>query len=312
MMTMESIKLTWASITPQKGQVIARRADPTHPLDFFIGYDEDGAMQLTLVTDVLPDLPPSSQQVQVRPINRKDGKQAVCFSLVNSSLKDTFISLCWDIIDSSRTAENKTVGVEQAVRRFAKWLILLAKGKNAKLSDSAAKGLLGELSVLRDLCIPIYGGAHAVTGWIGPLHADRDFEYEDTWYEVKALSSGSDTVSISSFDQLDIDEPGTLAIVRIDKTADSDSDAISLKSVISDIDTLLAEDSNALSTFHVRLVLCGYSESEEPAEVKYHLYGYEKYKVLDNFPRIRSSMLPKGIEKGEYTLNIPQLAAWAL
>lgn len=310
MISMATIERTWTAITPQKGQTVVRRVDPAHPVDFFIGYDETCAMQLLLLADEQPDLPPSSQQVLVRANPRKDGKYAVCFSLVNQSLKDTFISLCWDIVASTYGAETQKAGIEAAVNRFGKWLILMAKGRDSKLSDAVVRGMVGELAVLRDICIPKYGSPHSITGWIGPLHADRDFEYEDDWLEVKSASLSRETVSISSFDQLDIDRPGTLVLARIEKTADSDEEAISLKSMVQDIEELLGEDQDALSTFKVRLVLNGYDESDERADELFHLYGYEKYCVYDDFPRIRKSKLTNEINNGEYTLSIAALSPW--
>ena len=312
MISMATIETTWAAITPQKGQNVVRRVDPVHPVDFFIGYDETCAMQLILLADEQPELPPSSQQVLVRSNPRKDGKFAICFSLVNQSLKDTFISLCWDIIASTYGTKTRKAGVESAVNRFGKWLILMAKGRDSKLSDAVVRGMIGELAVLRDIGIPKYGSAHSITGWIGPLHADRDFEYEDDWFEVKAVSPGRDTVSISSFDQLDIDRAGTLILARVEKTPDTDTDAISLNSLVHDIEELFGDDQDALSTFKVRLVLNGYDESDERADETFHLHGYEKYRVYGDFPRIRKSKLTSEIAKGEYTLSIPALIPWQM
>lgn len=312
MISMATIETTWAAITPQKGQNVVRRVDPVHPVDFFIGYDETCAMQLILLADEQPELPPSSQQVLVRSNPRKDGKFAICFSLVNQSLKDTFISLCWDIIASTYGTKTRKAGVESAVNRFGKWLILMAKGRDSKLSDAVVRGMIGELAVLRDIGIPKYGSPHSITGWIGPLHADRDFEYEDDWFEVKAVSPGRDTVSISSFDQLDIDRAGTLILARVEKTPDTDTDAISLNSLVHDIEELLGNDQDALSTFKVRLVLNGYDESDERADETFHLNGYEKYRVYGDFPRIRKSKLTSEITKGEYTLSIPALIPWQM
>ena len=312
MISMTTIDSKWAAITPQKGKTVVRRVDPAHPVDFFIGYDETCAMQLVLLADEQPELPPSSQQVLVRSNPRKDGKYAVCFSLVNQSLKDTFISLCWDIVASTYGAETQKAGIESAVNRFGKWLILMAKGRDSKLSDAVVRGMVGELAVLRDICIPKYGSPHSITGWIDPLHADRDFEYEDNWFEVKTASLSRDMVSISSFDQLDIERPGTLVLARIEKTPDTDAEAISLNSLVRDIEELLGEDQDALSTFRVRLVLNGYDESDEKADELFHLHGYEKYRVYDDFPRIRKSKLTSEINNGEYTLSIAALAPWQI
>ena len=119
-------------------------------------------------------------------------------------------------------------------------------------------------------------------------------------------------VSISSFDQLDIERPGTLVLARIEKTPNTDAEGISLNSLVRDVEELLREDQDALSTFRVRLVLNGYDESDEKADELFHLHGYEKYRVYDDFPRIRKSKLTSEINNGEYTLSIAALAPWQI
>ena len=310
MISMEKIDRTWAEIVPAKGQSIARRADSAHPLDFFIGYNENQNMQLMLLSDRDIPLPDSSRQILVCSNQRSDGRYAICFILTNSSLRATFISLCWDIMASTYTASDKVSGNLAAVRRFSGWLIMLAKGKGQGLSEAQAKGLLGELLVLQQCCIPAYGFSKAVCGWLGPLYADRDFEFEDSWYEVKAVSASSETISISSFDQLDIEQAGQIVVCRLDKTSAADGNSISLNKIISEICKANADSSSALSTFNLRLMLAGYSDHDPHAEDAYHFSGFEYYNVTDTFPRIRKSELPKGIDGGEYKLTIAELAPW--
>ena len=59
MISMATIDTTWAAIVPQKGKSVVRRVDPSHPVDFFIGYDENGAMQMVLLAEkgVIPSSP---------------------------------------------------------------------------------------------------------------------------------------------------------------------------------------------------------------------------------------------------------------
>lgn len=310
MISTEKIKAVWSAITPQPGSSIARRADPAHPLDLFIGFDEKACMQMMLLTDAAAELPGSSQQVTVACNQRSDGQFAICFTLVNPALKETFVSLCWDIMESSRRALDKRSGIQLAIKCFSMWQLLFASGSNSKLSDLVVRGLIGELSVLKNICIPAYGSAHSVTGWIGPLHADRDFEYESKWIEVKTAPLNKDSISISSFDQLDIDKPGNLIICILEKTSASDPQAITLNSLVHAIDSLLHEDDYALSLFHVRLTLNGYKDSDEAANDTYVVCGFESYQVENDFPRIRRSELPDGIAGGEYILSIPAIQTW--
>ena len=310
MISMEKIKAVWSAITPQQGSSIARRADPEHLLDLFIGFDENTCMQMMLLTDVPAELPKSSQQVAVGCNQRSDGQFAICFTLVNPAFKDTFISLCWDIMESSRNVPDKHSGIQLAIKCFSMWQLLFASGSNSKMSDLVVRGLIGELSVLKNICIPAYGNARAVTGWIGSLHADRDFEYENKWIEVKTAPLHKDSISISSFDQLDIDQPGDLIICRLEKGSASDLQSFTLNSIVHSIDDLLREDEYALALFHVRLTLNGYKESDEAAKDTYVVCGLETYQVSDGFPRIRRSKLPGGIAGGEYILSIPAIQVW--
>lgn len=312
MILMEKINSIWSEISPKKGSTIARRADPSHPLDFFIGYDETENMQLMLLAEELPDLPKSSQQVVVRANQRTDRQYAVCFTLTNPSLRETFISLCWDIMACTYHACSKKSGIVLAIKRFNMWQVLLAKGSENKMSDSAVRGLIGELTVLKDICIPKYGKNHAVTGWVGPLQADRDFEYEDSWLEVKTTSLSKDAVIISSFDQLDVDRCGSLIVCRLEKTSAHDPQSMTLNTLICTMEEALSDEDYALSTFRARLTLNGFDKSDERADEAFIIPGVETYSVDDNFPKIRRSQLPTAIGNGEYTLSISALQAWRI
>lgn len=310
MISMEKIKAVWSAITPQPGNSIARRADPTHPLDLFIGFDEKACMQMMLLTDVAAELPGSSQQVAVACNQRSDGQFAICFTLTNPALRETFVSLCWDIMESSRYAPDKRRGIQLVIKCFSMWQLLFASERRSRMSDLVVRGLIGELYVLKTFCVPAYGSAHSVTGWIGPLHADRDFEYENKWIEVKTAPLNKDSISISSFDQLDIDKPGDLIICRLENASASDPQAITLNSLVHTIDALLREDDYALSLFHVRLTLNGYKDSDESADGAYTVHSLEVYRVDDDFPRVRRCQIPEAIAGGEYILSIPAIQAW--
>ena len=310
MISMEKINFIWNEIHPERGNSIARRVDPNHPLDYFVGYDENSLMQLMLVTDSLPELPKSSQQIHVRGNLRGDGRYAICFSLTNTVLREIFILLCWDIMSCSYEVDSKLLGISMAIKRFCMWQILLAKSIESKISDSQIKGLMGELAVLRDVCIPKYDSSNALNGWIGPLQSDRDFEYEDTWYEVKAVSLSKETILISSFDQLDVLRPGCLIVCRLEKTSVSDPKAITLNTLIDQITNRLKDNGHASSIFLARLKLYGFDNEDNRADIPFIIHGFEIYRVSDDFPRLRRSEINSSICNGEYTLSIAAIQPW--
>ena len=195
MITKTELSTLWEAIIPQQGQTVGRRADPQHPLDFFITYDEIPNLQLILLTDYQLSLPCSSKQILVRGNKRADGRNAICFSLEDKKLKDQFVSLCWDIMDCSFEIHDRKAAAQSAIKRFKMWQKLFAETRNKKLSETEVKGLIGELSVLKEICVKKYGIKKAVSGWVGPLGADRDFVFEDMWYEAKYVSLSMDKES---------------------------------------------------------------------------------------------------------------------
>lgn len=310
MLTMTILDKLWLDIAPQEGDNIGRRVDPGHPLDFFVGYSDSGDMQLVLLSSSAPELPPSNQHILVTENQRKDGKYALCFVLESRNLRDLFLSLCWDLIDSSYEVRSKDEGVLSVIRRFRKWQMLFSAGIGVKMSESVMRGLIGELWVLNNICALKYGANTAVDGWMGPLKADRDFEYSDTWYEVKTTSLSKDTIYISSLDQLDTDRGGFLVVCRVEEAVATCTAAVSIQSLVTCIQDALATDSHSASVFKARLSLSGYTEEDESTHKKFCVGKCEQFCVKGDFPRLRRSQLEPQIVQGEYQLSVAALQPW--
>ena len=301
----------WASIIPGKNQTVGKRADVSHPLDFYATLDENQNMQLLLLTDFHPDLPASNKQIHVRGNIRQDGNYAICFSLINSSLRDQFLSLCWDLMDCTFAVQNKRNGVQKTLNRFRLWQKLFSEVGNRRLSEAQVKGLIGELSILQRICIPKYGAERALRGWIGPLGGDRDFEYEDQWFESKCISLSRDKVKISSFEQLDTECPGYLVITRAEKGAPEVNESVTLTELVHNVLALVGDDPVSKEVLKTRLMLYGFSEGEEYANEPYVIKQLEYYKVEPmSFPRLRRSEIHSAVTNGEYSLSIPALQQW--
>lgn len=309
MISIAELNQAWQNIVPHPGQSIGRRADETHPLDFFITYDENNNMQLLLLSDFLPSVPSSSQQIAVRVSQRGDGNYALCFSLADKSLRNQYVSLCWDIMDCTYEAKNKRKGIQDAVKRFRMWQKLFAEIKKKRLSDTEIKGLIGELCTLKYVVLAHCSQRVSVSGWIGVLGADRDFELADTWYESKAISLNKDTVTISSLDQLDTDIEGHLIIVRIERGSENTPGSFSLNSLVDEIRELLSDD-EARMIFDTRLASSNYDCRDPRAETAYVLHRIEAYTVDNEFPRVRRTEVSTAISNGTYNLSIPAIQDW--
>lgn len=309
MITMSELSDAWKAIIPHNGQSVGRRADEKHPLDFFITYDENRNMQMMLISEFLPSIPPSSQQIFVRANSRHDGKHALCFSLIDVNLREQFVSLCWDIMHCTVNVPSKTSGVKAAVKRFCMWQKLFAEEQKKKLSGAEVKGLIGELLALKNVILPIYSSQTAVAGWIGPIGADRDFEFSDTWYEAKAMALSKDTITISSVDQLDISTAGILLVLRIERVSPNSPECFTLNSLVNEVRNII-QDLDARIIFESRLSSSKYDPADPQADEPYFLHHIERYRVNDYFPRIRRCDLPTEISNCTYSLSISGLQKW--
>lgn len=309
MITRSDLKELWKLINPHQGKNVGRRADVEHPLDFFITLDEKSRKQLVLLTKYSLSIPVSSKEIDVRKNKRPDGKYAIGFSLIDEKLNDLFISLCWDLIDCTYDMQDKQRGSQAAVDRFRLWQKMFASNKENKLSESQRKGLFGELYVLKELCLPAYG-KRAVGGWVGPIGADRDFEYHDTWIESKYTSLSKAEVRISSLDQLDIDRGGFLIVCRAEEAGENAPDSISINELIRYILEYYNNDENVRTSFMNKLTLYGYRENDDSYDNRYRVSHLDYYEVDDTFPRLRRSAIDVAISNGNYTISLPAVEAW--
>ena len=154
-----------------------------------------------------------------------------------------------------------------------------------------------------------YSPRISAAGWIGPIGADRDFEFSDTWYETKAVSLSKDSVTISSADQLDAGTPGTLLILRIEKVSQNTPGCITLNTLIEEIQNDI-QDYEARVIFESRIASSGYNHEDPQADEPYFLHRIEHYKVSDDFPCIKRSNLPAAVSNCTYTLSISGLRKW--
>ena len=171
-----------------------KRVDDSHPLDLYVGKDELSRWTLLLMCDIKPKKISSSKMISAQIRKRDDGKWTVSLSLVQDGYGDMFMLFCGDIIESSRFIKNKDKGANFVIKRYLEWKEMLAASRNGLLTPAQIKGLLGEMYSLDKELIPHYGAEQAALSWTGPRAFHQDFIFNDTWCEVKTISSGKDEV----------------------------------------------------------------------------------------------------------------------
>lgn len=303
---MTDIKAAFAEMTEPDSY---RRVDADHILDLYYGLDTMGRYTFLLISSQAAKDIASSRLISISQGKRKDGTWALAFSLLDEKYCELFFLLCTDIIDSSRSLKNKSSGVRFVAARYRQWQQMLAASTANLLSRNEVKGLIGEMLYLRDYLFPAFGQELALKAWMGPDMADQDFVFTDTWSEVKATVSGAECVHISSVEQLDTAQPGTLAVLYLDTTSEMDEQHITINSIYHEILELLQDDDIRIQ-FSQKLFAARYYPREEYEEQCYRWSGIACYKVNEKFPCLRRADIPQSIVNVTYTLSLSAIAPW--
>ena len=302
---MTDIKILFESI---EGKDAVKRVDSIHPLDLYIGIDDIGRWNMVMICPSKPNHLSSSRMIVVESFPRKDGSWSVSFALIDNSYRDMFVLFCCDIIESSRSIKNKEKGTRFIIKRYEEWKKMLANSRGGLLSPEEVKGLLGEMFFLDTELMEHYEIDRAAMSWTGPKLAHQDFIIEDTWYEVKTISSGKDTVNISSVEQLDCLNVGYMIVVFADKTSLTNNKRLNLNEIYYKLLSKLSND-EAREIFSNMLLKYGYypRPEYEDEDYSFEIKGIQHYVVGDSFPCLRRNDLPTSIVKVEYSLSLPAI-----
>ncbi|MCR4611670.1 MAG: PD-(D/E)XK motif protein [Lachnospiraceae bacterium] len=306
-MKTDDLKEKWRQFRNQRGYL--QRVDPNHPMDFFIGISDKGYDELVLFTYIEPALIKSSKALEITKNRRKDGKWATQICSVDSDNQDIFARLCTDLLETSYVVMSERDGLELVTKRFLAWQKLFAS-LNTILSKSVLKGLVGELSFALDVLSYHFSWDEIMSAWQGPDGADRDYIFSNVWFEVKAVSTGKDKVTISSLNQLETEDNGFLVKIDVDESSSTDSRAVSVNDMINSVRGVLNGFPNASVLFEQKLVNIGYTGRIEYDDI-YFTHGTPTfYSVDDKFPKLVSSSVPVEIVGAEYDLSLVGIDPW--
>jgi hypothetical protein len=287
------------------------RADTGHPLDFWYARDFQGRYIFYL--DAKAEIPASGSLP--RPagveINAFDVGNSVCrlvLTLTDSAQIDIFRVLCADLMRATAdVVPNDGAGLAITLTRLRRWQELLKKARNGILSSSKIIGLIGELTLYKDILLPKLSAFDAANSWRGPYGDEQDFLLAGRIIEVKTQLSTSDQyLNISSEHQLDTSS-GSIVICHqtLDVPSSDAAPATSLNGLIQAIlDEFFALDIGARDIFESGLIEAGYILRPEYDRPFYLRNTRTFYEVRDTFPGIRPAILPQGVDRVRYRIGI--------
>lgn len=245
-------------------------------------------------------------------------RQGLIISLTRPSDADIFYRLCVSIIRAADIAEIEAQAVVSVLNHLERWQDFLSNARRRLLSSDEIRGLFAELTIIRTLVEEYHVPAvDAVAAWQGPLKKPQDFEFPAGAIEVKATGgSRASTVQISSEMQLQVGT-GSLFLVAVELfDSSADPSATSLNDLARGVEVLVGPA--AARTFRDRLAIAGYAELPDYDLPRFTTGRLEVYSVSDGFPSIRGSVLPAGISRVRYDLDlnaarvflVPRISIW--
>ncbi len=307
-MKTSDFKDRWEQFRNQKG--FFQRIDPNHPMDFFIGISERGYDELMLLTVQEPAQLKSSRFLEITKNQRpKDKKWATQICSLDIKNQDIFARLCIDLLESSQDAKTEQDGLGKVTRRFLAWQKLFAS-LNSGLPQHVLKGLVGELSFAKEVLSYHYSWDEIMMAWLGPDGADRDYIFPDKWFEIKAVATGKDKVSISSLNQLDTSDLGYLVKFDVDESSATDPNAISVSNMINSVREIMASYPNASHVFEQKLISLGYIDRPDYDNIYYSHKLPVYYLVNEQFPRLVPATVPAEVVGASYDLSLVGIDEW--
>jgi hypothetical protein len=230
----------------------------------------------------------------------------ITINLKNPTFREQFNDWTERFIEKIDSNDTSEILIEKFNNEI-KAIVLLGQ-KEKKLSVTSAKGLYGELLVLKShLDEEKYSQDQILEGWHRPAPANHDFDYKDYTLEVKTVSRSNTTFKVTSEDQLTAieEKPLNLQLYRIENVNKSQIDSLGL--LYNEITEKLQP--GLVNVFHIKCAedaFCEYLGPQHmPLDYKFTIIEDFLYVVDQNgFPRIRKDNLDLGISKVSYNLDI--------
>lgn len=300
-MTFNNLKEKWDSIPIVGNGFLELGLE--HPLNIQIGYSANFYKSFVVMdTGIIKDIP-STFAVKVLNVQLDNMLWVLEFRLVHPSFEDEFLRLCWDMIEYSAQDDNS---INALIHRYMTWQKLLQNENKNIMPFQKQKGLVGELLYLSKM-IDSIGIENAIDSWTGPDGSDQDFVFLDDWAEIKSVSLASETVHISSLQQLKQECRGHLIVYLLEITTVGD-DRVNLVKCVKEIKNKLGNNARYLDRFELKLYKYGYRKScENKYDSQFRYIEERTYIVDDDFPKLTVGNVEAEIVSCQYELSLAAL-----
>lgn len=289
--------------------------DPDLKLRLVCGTDQAGQPMFCSISNLKPGIPELSDAVDVTRTQRSiDGNWVLLLTLRVTKFTDVFVQLCAHIVDCVTEAQSESHGLSAFLTGVEDWRTLLQAGPSQRLSLESTRGLFGELWLGFWNLVPVHPAHHVMQAWNGPFGSDQDFQFTGgPLIEVKTIHSRARRIQISSENQLHRlpAEHMYLAVVSVDDALSNTSGATTVLELLDATEEFLEKAGVPQFELASRLAELRFDRSDEfyadtyflPTEVRY-------FEVRESFPRLEPNMLPHGVSRVSYSLDLTEMSAY--
>lgn len=280
---------------------LMHRWSKDHPLPVHV--TEGHLTAFMLITPARPPSVKQSKAVSVSVEEYSDGRWRLEFRLNDPRYYLMFKAFYEDVYESTWNVKLEDAA-ETFIEIYKKWKRAFST-EGLPLSKEEVQGLIGEMCFIDEVLLKKYNAKTVLDAWMLTQKGKQDFIFADSWYEVKSTHAGSNTITISSAEQLDCSTEGNLAVVKLKNTSVNDEKKVNLSTIISRLLSKF-DDCSCGEEFLMKIAELGLP-SEKYDDQVYEIVELEQYAVKDGFPCLKRSTLSPAIGLVQYELYLEQL-----
>jgi len=308
----------WKSIPrcEEKESVNGKRVDSEHPYGLYwaVGYDNSYLLLMTYNGKASPLRLPKLKGLEIfSQENSSPEKSQIFLKLIDPKYQDIFYRLCCDIIAATKNAQSNDEAVTIFVARTWRWHQFLKGERTKALSPEEQKGLIGELSVLKEFLLPLLNPRDAVNAWTGPSGSPKDFEIGRLAIESKVRRGAAKPfVAISSEHQLDTSSIECLLyVLEVFTAPEKACDGFTVSQLASELKQSLAEkDPVSAEQFEALLYEYGLNIDDDYSDYIWQIGKHYFFDIKEGFPRITSDKLLPGVVNVKYSISLSECSGY--
>ncbi|MDM1757674.1 PD-(D/E)XK motif protein [Acinetobacter sp. 256-1] len=234
---------------------------------------------------------------------------ALQFKLKDEKLLEYFDQFIQFVLRDLDQKDHEQRVVEAFLIKLKNWKRFISTTQYGKLTPEKIRGLLAELHFLDSLFTAFPSEEESILqAWYGPKRLQHDFIFKDLAVEIKSISSvDKRSIRISSVNQLETNMSKLyLFVTAILEAPEHATDSVTLNSMVNKVKLKLDQQENValLTIFEQKLLESNYLEDHYYDKYHYVMRPLHTYHVIEDFPKLDSGLIPKGISNVSYELDL--------